>query len=328
MFAEAIEDILRDQCTPAVVRAIEAGGSPQPLWDSIAGAGFLDLLAPEEAGGAALPLPELFPVLMHFGRYTVPVPAAQAIAARALVVGGVALPQGLLTLASVLQRAPDGSLVAPLVPFGTIAQHVLAAQGDQLLLLDAAQARRDPSGIAHSQLATLTWTGRDAAQAIDGDGASLAPLAAAVHAALLAGAMNRVFEMTLQYCNDRVQFGKSLGKFQAVQHQLSVMAEQVAAAGIGAEAAFQSEGRTPRLLPAAMAKARASEAAVTVANTSHGLHGAIGVTDEYDLQLLTRRLHEWRMAHGSESYWNRLVGEHVLAADTTLCEFIRAANDE
>src|SRR6476661_360519 len=136
MFAEAIEDILRDQCTPAVVRAIEAGGSPQPLWNAIAGAGFLDLLASEQAGGAELPLPELFAVLVHFGRYTVPVPAAQAIAARALVPPGVTLPQGLLTLAPSLQRSPDGSLVAPMVPFGTIAQHVLAADGKQLLLLD------------------------------------------------------------------------------------------------------------------------------------------------------------------------------------------------
>lgn len=325
MFAEAIEDILRDRCTPAVVRAIEAGGTPQPLWDAIAGAGFLELLAPEEAGGAALPLAELFPVLVHFGRYSVPVPAAQAIAARALVGSGVTLPQGMLTLAPALKSTPEGSLVAPLVPFGAIAQHVLAAQGDRLVLLDAAQARRDPAGIAHSQLASLTWTAGDAAQVIDGDVTALAPLAAAVHAALLAGAMARVFEMTLQYCNDRVQFGKSLGKFQAVQHQLSVMAEHVAAAGIAAEAAFQSEGRTPRLLRAAMGKARASEAAVSVANTAHGLHGAIGVTEEYDLQLLTRRLHEGRMAHGSESYWNRLIGEQVLAADKTLCEFVRAA---
>ena len=79
MFAEAIEDILRDQCTPSVVRAIEAGGSPAALWEALAGAGFLDLLAPEESGGAALPLEELFPVLAHFGRYAVPVPVGRPL---------------------------------------------------------------------------------------------------------------------------------------------------------------------------------------------------------------------------------------------------------
>jgi alkylation response protein AidB-like acyl-CoA dehydrogenase len=64
---------------------------------------------------------------------------------------------------------------------------------------------------------------------------------------------------------------------------------------------------------------------VTVANTAHALHGAIGVTEECDLQLLTRRLHEWRMAHGSEDHWNRIVGERLLAADTSLAEFVRTA---
>ena len=58
MFAQAIEDILQDQCTPAVVRAIEAGGSPLKLWQALQGAGFLELLASEDAGGAGLPLCE------------------------------------------------------------------------------------------------------------------------------------------------------------------------------------------------------------------------------------------------------------------------------
>lgn len=325
MFAEAIEDILRDHCTPAVVRAIEGGGSPAALWEALAGAGFLDLLVPEESGGAGLPLPELFPVLAQFGRYAAPVPVAQAIAARALVGPGVRLPDGLLTLAPALQRTAGGGIRCPLVPFGAIAGHVLAADGDRLLLLSCARARRQPTGIAHSQLATLAWTDGQDAEPVAGDAAALEPLAAALHAALLAGAMARVFEMTLQYCNERSQFGKSLGKFQAVQHQLSVMAEQVAAVSVAAEAAFQSTGRAPRLLAAAIAKGRASEAAPGVANTAHALHGAIGVTEEYDLQLLTRRLHEWRLAHGSESYWHRRVGEQVLAGEDTLAEFVRTA---
>lgn len=325
MFAEAIEDILRDRCTPAAVRAIEAGGSPDELWQALAGAGFLDLLLPEDAGGAGLPLAELFGVLAHFGRYTVPLPVGQAIVARGLVAPAVSLPSGLLTLAPALRREADGSLSCPLTPFGSIAQHVLAADGDQLLLLDASQARRTPVRVHQSQLATLTWREASAAEKLPGDAAALPAFGAALHAALIAGAMTRVFEMTLGYCNERMQFGRSLGKFQAVQHQLSVMAELVAAVSVAAEAAFQHDGRAPRLLPAAMAKARASEAALEVANTAHALHGAIGITEEYDLQLLTRRLHEWRLAHGSEAHWNAVVGRQVLSADCTLAEFVRAA---
>jgi enoyl-CoA hydratase/carnithine racemase len=83
--------------------------------------------------------------------------------------------------------------------------------------------------------------------------------------------------------------------------------------------------RVVRLSRAAMAKARTSEAAVLVANHAHALHGAIGVTEEYGLQLFTRRLHEWRMAHGSEAYWNQRIGEELLRARQPLAEFVRGA---
>lgn len=325
MFVEAIEDLLRDRCTPAAVRAIEAGASPDPLWRAIAEAGFLELLRPEGEDGAGLPLSELYAVVVQFGRHAVPLPFAEAIGARALVGPGVSLPDGILTLAPALRRLADGSLQAALVPFGTLAQHVLAVDGDRLLLLPVAAAQRLPTGIAHSQTATLVWRDGAAAEHLAGDASGLVPLAAALQAALLAGGMARVFEMTLQFCNERSQFGRTLGKFQAVQHQLAVMAEQAAAVGMAAEAAFQGDARVPRLLPAAMAKARASEAASEFANAAHALHGAIGVTEEYDLQLFTRRLHEGRMAHGSESHWNRIVGEQLLADHTTMAEFVRAA---
>ena len=45
-----------------------------------------------------------------------------------------------------------------------------------------------------------------------------------------------------------------------------------------------------------------------VAGIAHAVHGAIGISEEYDLQLLTRRLHEWRMADGSEGYLSQVLG--------------------
>ena len=169
MFAEAIEDILRDQCTPGVVRAIEAGGDPLPLWRAVADAGFLELLRPEEEGGAGLPLPELYPVIGQFGRYAAPLPLADAMAARALVAADVQLPDAPLSLASALQRRADGSLLAPLVPFGAIAQYVLASDGERLVLLSCAEARRVPTGIPHSLTVTLVWADDRAAERLPGE---------------------------------------------------------------------------------------------------------------------------------------------------------------
>lgn len=325
MFAEAIQKILDDACTPAVVRKVEAGASPGPLWEALSDAGFLELLAPEDEGGAGLPLPDLFPIFRHFGSYAVPLPIAQTIAARGIVGGRLSLPPGMITLANNLTRGADGTVSCAMVPFGMVADHVLAADGDGLTLLPMAAAQRCGSGIHNSQMASLSWSAQAAVEHCAGGAHLLHSFGAALHAAMLTGAMVRVFEMTLQYCNDRVQFGKSLGKFQAIQHQLSAMAEHIAAASIAAEAAFQNNAQAPGLLAAAIAKSRSSEAALLVANTAHALHGAIGITEEYDLQLLTRRLHEWRMAHGSEGYWNQWIGQEVLASGSRLCDFVQTA---
>ena len=324
MFAQAIEDILQDQCTPAVVRAIEAGGSPLKLWQALQGAGFLELLASEDAGGAGLPLADLFPILCSFGRYTVPVPVAQTIVARALLGSQFAMPSGMITLGAALRREAGGAIVCSFTPYGMLADFVLAQDGDALLLLHCAAAQREASGVHGSLTATLRWSDARVATHVPGAGPLLPTFAAASHAAVLSGAMTRVFEMTLKHCNDRIQFGKTLGKFQAVQHQLSVMAEHVAAASMAAEAAFHTDAAAPSLLAAAMAKSRTSEAAVLVASIAHALHGAIGIAEEYDLQLLTRRLHEWRMAHGSEAHWNVLIGQRVLSADVSIVDFVRS----
>lgn len=323
MFTEAIEDILKDQCMPAMVRAIEAGGSCAPLWQALEVTGFLELLASEADGGAQLPLGDLFPILCTFGRYAMPVPAAQTIAVRALLPSH-AIPAGMITLAAAFRREAGGIISCPLTPYGMIADFVLARDADALLLLPGTAARRQNTGVHLSQAATLSWPDESGWTRIPGVGAALPAFAAALYAALISGAMTRVFEMTLEHCNHRVQFGKSLGKFQAVQHQLSVMAEHTAASSIAAEHAFHTDRTVPSLLAAAMAKSRTSETAALVAGIAHALHGAIGVTEEYDLQLLTRRLHEWRVAHGSEAHWNLLIGQDVLASDMSLVDFVRS----
>ena len=152
-------------------------------------------------------------------------------------------------------------------------------------------------------------------------------------AAQMAGAMQRVLAMSLQYANDRQQFGKPLGKFQAIQHQLAVMAEQVFAADmaaqIGCSPAAQSVGYAwqPDPLRAAIAKARASEAAVEVSALAHSIHGAIGFTEAFDLQIFTRRLHTWRQAAGSESYWHKFLGEAMMRSPDSTLDLLRTCTD-
>ena len=324
MFAEALEAILKDHCTPAVVRSIEDGASGLDLWERVESAGFVDLLAPESEGGGGLSLSEFYPVLLAIGRHALPLPLAQSMAARALAGEGATLPKGLISLAPGVTETDDVTLICPLVPHGLQASHVVLVHKGRRRLLDTRNAERSAYGAPGRHTATLSWTQAHATggQDLGPDSGELEAWGAAIHAALIASAMGRVFEMTLEYCNGREQFGRPLGKYQAVQHQLSVMAQQVLASSSAAQAAFQGKGPSPSLMPAAAAKSRASEAAVSVANTAHALHGAIGVTAEYDLHLYTRRLHEWRLAHGSEDWWNLKLGHAVLASNQGLSQFI------
>jgi alkylation response protein AidB-like acyl-CoA dehydrogenase len=131
--------------------------------------------------------------------------------------------------------------------------------------------------------------------------------------------------MSVTYANERVQFGKPIAKQQAVQQQLAVLAEQTLMARFASAAGCRGN-LNPSLLAAASAKQVASAAVPRIVSIAHAVHGAIGITAEFDLQLYTRRLLEWRLADGSEDYWARLLGEARLdAPDVSTVDFIRRA---
>jgi alkylation response protein AidB-like acyl-CoA dehydrogenase len=136
---------------------------------------------------------------------------------------------------------------------------------------------------------------------------------AALRVSEMAGALARVMEITVGYANERVQFGKPIGKQQAIQQQLAVLAGQAAAAAGAADvasAAFDSLD----IIAIAAAKVRAGEAASVAAPIAHQVHGAIGFTEEHRLHFFTRRLWGWRDECGSERYWSKVVGQEAIAA--------------
>ncbi len=324
MFADAFESVLKDHCTSAVVRAIEAGHAVTPLIAAIADSGFLELLAEESDGGAGIAMHEFYPVAALCGAYAVPLPVAQTMAARLLIKRHETLPAGMITFSTTPLQQIGNEIVCARVPFAMVSDHIVVARDGALWTLPLACATREPTGVHGGLSATLRWSQCNECRFPSDLAGSLLPLAALLHAAMLAGAMKRAFDMTLQYGNDRVQFGKSIGKFQSIQHQLSVMAEHVAASSIAAEAGFQCGRSIPSLSVSAVAKSRTSEAAQLVASLAHAIHGAIGITAEYDLQLYTRRLHEWRMTHGSEAHWNRLLGQALLdSREPLIADFVR-----
>jgi acyl-CoA dehydrogenase len=137
---------------------------------------------------------------------------------------------------------------------------------------------------------------------------------AATRALMIAGALERITEMTTQYALDRSQFGRPIGRFQAVQHSLATLAAETAAALAAGGIAAESVVGGVKLTAIAAAKARASEAAGIGAGLAHQIHGAIGFTYEHSLHFFTKRLHAWRDEYGGEAEWNELLGRHLAAA--------------
>ena len=126
---------------------------------------------------------------------------------------------------------------------------------------------------------------------------------------LLAGTLQSVLDLGLLFATDRMQFGRSISKFQAIQHSLAVVAAEVAAAQRAADAAVDSIGSDRFIIEVAAGKARVGEAVGIVAEQTHQIHGAMGFTHEHQLHHFTRRLWAWRDEWGSESYWQRRLGE-------------------
>jgi acyl-CoA dehydrogenase len=316
LFADAARALLQDQCTPQRVRAIENGESPKALWSLLEEAGFADALVPEAQGGAGLPLAQVFGVWTLCGSHAVPVPLAETMMARGLLaLAGVQGLAGSITLAEGRIEA-DGSLRCAGVRLGRVADAVLVQHSDSTgktawRLLAVAQAASEPAAFRLD--ADVRWTASQVAAApllsiTVPQGLDVRSLHACLVAAQMSGVLMDVFQRTLQYANERNQFGRPIGKFQAIQHQLAVMSEHVFAARMAAQLGCASDGMFPDCLRVAVAKARCSEAAWAVAEAGHAIHGAIGFTEEYDLQLYTRRLHNWRQTAGSESYWHAVAG--------------------
>ena len=327
---DAFDRLLTKLSTPQVIREIEAGGSAQSLWQQVIESGFADAMVSELSGGAGLEMSEAFSLFFLCGRHALPVPLAQTMVARSMCgLNGVAIPDGPIAISPMPVSSAADTIDCRNVPFGKLAQWVLVshsgpsdAQRD--MLLPASEAIRTDTGVIGSLQAHLCWKNSPSSGVVLDNTAPWLEIAATITAALMAGAMDAVLQTTVRYAGDREQFGRPIGKFQAVQQQLSVLAELASASRMAAEIGCrQTSAGTPNTLAAAVAKARASEAAGTVVSIAHGVHGAMGITAEYDLQLYTRRLIEWRTDYGSAGYWNRRVGDAVLSSDApTTLEFM------
>ncbi len=333
LLGDTVTRLFTDLVTKELIESAEKGAWPEALWRALEEGGLTLPLVPEALGGAGGTWLDAHVVVRAAGRHAAPVPLAETIVASWLLAGaGLEVPFGPLTLAPVhrddvltLARAGGGWRVrgsAARVPWGAAAGHVVVvgeADGRTMIALVARGAARVTAdrNLALEPRDTLVFDDAPvlaAAPAAAGLGADAVTLYGALaRSAQMAGALESLLTQSTRYVGERRQFGRPIGSFQAIQHQLAVLAGHAAAAGIAAERAFAAADTGDPGFEVAVAKIRSGEAAGLGASIAHQVHGAIGFTYEHSLHFATRRLWSWRAEFGSESRWATELGRTVTA---------------
>lgn len=333
IIVETTARLCADQLTPARRDAAERGEWPEELWDAVAALGLPLALVPEAEGGYGLDPRAAFAVLRTAARFALPLPLAETLwANRLFAAAGLPLAPAAASFAAgeeadlpgAARTATGWRLEGRLrrVPWGRDADvvAVLARHGDARVLARVPRAAftvmpgdnlagepRDDIALSCDLPENALAPAPDAARALRAAGAAL-------RAVQIAGALDRVLELSVRYAGERVQFGRTIGKFQAVQQNLAMLAGQAAVAAGAADLAAEALAADMAPLPIAIAKARAGEAASIACAIAHQVHGAIGFTHEHELHRLTRRLWAWRDEFGNDAEWNTRVGAAVTAA--------------
>lgn len=132
-------------------------------------------------------------------------------------------------------------------------------------------------------------------------------------------ALDTALDLTIEHTSARVQFGRSLSKFQAIQHVVADIAAEAALARAATEAALDvaisSDWTAANLgFLVAVARSCAGHAASVVVRNAHQAHGAIGTTVEHRLHEYTRAALAWRSEYGSVMHWDDTVTRAAVAA--------------
>lgn len=330
---QAAERLFKATSTEAVARDAERGQWPKALWDGFERSGLARIALPEVSGGSG-DWADALALLRMTGRHFVPVPVAESVLGLWLLnEAGMAPVDGPFTLGPVLSPVPfdlkrcdEGWQVSGAME---MAGWIHASRSLVALARDESgrsfAVRLDPRHAAIEERVNVAFEERSLV-AFRGPGIvdagvvdSVTPerwraLGAATRVAMMTGALERVLELALEYAQGRQQFGRPLGKFQAIQQQLAVLAGEVAASVMAFEALSQSFGTPLFEIEVAIAKARVGEAAGTGAAIGHQVHGAMGFTHEHSLHLFTKRLWAWRDEYGNEREWQTALGRFAARA--------------
>jgi alkylation response protein AidB-like acyl-CoA dehydrogenase len=352
---DAVRSYLRDRFGPTQVRSVyddpEGDGDPAELWKALGEQGWLAVLVPEEHDGIGLGLLDAAVIARAFGAGTVPGPwLGTILAGEALRLAGSSAQQkswlpriaaGEVRAAVALHRpgsSPTPANAPATVSGGTLSGQltiveyagtadvlVVAAPGGGLFLVDPAAPGVRLTRCESLDRTTRTWTvDLDGAAGEELEGSSEAVLqelidrAAVLVANDLVGIARKALTDTVEYDKTRVQFGKPVGSFQAIKHDLADLHVTVTMAEHAATyAAYAVDEALPdKAVAVSIAKAKAADAARKATSDMIQYHGGIGYTWEHDAHFYFKRAKRLEYAYGDAAQHRERIASVLLDGAT------------
>lgn len=283
------------------------------LWGTLGELGLQRLTASEGAGGSEAGWREAEILVAAVGRAAAAVPVVEHDLLATWLLETAGLPvDGRLRTAAVLR---DGR--ARWVPWARDAEAIvvlLPADGDGWQVADLGRSAFEiveATNLAGEPRDHIRVTGPIEGTAVPADTAEVFRYRGALARAVAAsGAADRITELVVEHTTSRVQFGRPIARFQAVQRLVSDLACETELARAAAEAAVAAAAADPEISAPtrraiAVAASVSGHAASVITRNSHQALGAIGTTREHELHRHTNRILSWRSEFGSTVDWDR-----------------------
>jgi acyl-CoA dehydrogenase len=293
------------------------------LWRRLDELGLVRLTGAEESGGSGAGWYEAAELLAAAARHGVRIPLAEhdLLACWLLDANGMAADAAMRTVCVLDDRG-----VATGVPWAAGADRIVVvwkASGaylaadvdvDALAITPGTNRIGEPRDTVAANVSMLQGV-PVAAALVD----QLGLKSAHIRSIQVCTALDRILELSVEHATSRIQFGRPLSKFQAVQNLIADIAAESALARAATEAALTaavtSDWSAPNLdFLVAVARSCADHAASVVVRNAHQVHGAVGTTNEHRLHEFTRAALAWRSEFGSVARWDEQVTAAALAA--------------
>lgn len=328
MLAETVRELLADLCQPSDLRRLMASGETNDAarWSKIVELGLSSALISEDKGGLGLGAVDFVQVAEACGYACLPEPLVEIAGVAAPFLAEVAGSRDSNLLADILEGAARVALKHPANLFADnadMADHLVVAEAGGVYLVDKADVRlqAQPSIDPFRRLFTIEFKTGNAKLLASGETATAALDAALDRGALFAAAQmlgiaQRCIDLAVAYAKERQQFGKPIGSYQAVKHQLATAQVKVEFARpvVHAAAAMLEQHDLHSRARISHAKLACSEAADLAARTAIQVHGAMGYSWEVDVHFFLKRaiaLTEW---WGGPAFHRRRVDVRVFGA--------------